>query len=381
MVSVVALLVATLVSTPQAERHVLYDGGSFYPRVIRLEHNGPANGTLLASITTNFGAQGAGVISASTDGGGTFQQIAAIEDPASANGAGICCSYLYELPSQVGALPAGTVLWAGTVGYAAPEAQRKTRQRLWASTDAGHTWRHLSDIAVSPNQYNTWEPSLVVTADGRLAAFFSDETDKAGHDQKLVQVRSADGITWTDFRETVINSDWYVRPGMINAIRLPDGSYFMTYEVCNNDPVHLCSAYFRKSADGWDYGDPNDLGTVIRTADGKYGRHTPTVAWSAGPGSSGTILVITEMLVENGGGIAPGNGKTILANDSLGAGPWYEIPAPIPVEGVNNEGCRNFSPHLLPSLDGKSVLEVTTDYDGPVCKTYYATGPLTPQQR
>ncbi|WP_173133663.1 sialidase family protein [Kibdelosporangium persicum] len=377
----VVMLVATLLSAPAPERRVLYDGGSFYPRVIRLEHSGPANGTILAAITTNFGSQGAGVISASTDGGETFQQIAAIEDPAAANGAGICCSFLYELPSPIGAMPAGTVLWAVTVGYQAPEGQRQTRQRLWASSDVGRNWRHVSDIAVSPNQYNTWEPSLAVAADGTLVAFYSDETDKANHDQKLVQVRSADGITWTDYRHTVVNTDWYVRPGMINAIRLPDGSYFMTYEVCNNDLVHLCSAYFRRSADGWDFGDPYDLGTVIRTADGKYGRHTPTVAWSAGPGSAGTVLVITEMLVEDDGSISPGNGKTILANDHVGAGPWYEIPAPIPVEGVNNEGCRNFSPYLLPTPDGKAVLEVTTDYDGPVCKTYYATGPLTPARR
>ena len=68
--------------------------------------------------------------------------------------------------------------------------------------------------------------------------------------------------------------------------------------------------------------------------------------------------------------------------DRLSGGPRYEIPAPITVSGVDNEGRRNFSPGLLPSRDGRSVLEVTvlevtTDYDGPVCKTYYATGPLT----
>jgi hypothetical protein len=379
LLGAVVVLAATLVSAPQPERHVLYDGGSSYPRVIRLEHNGRANGTVLASITTNIGDQGAGVISASTDGGQTFQQIATIEDPVSAAGAGICCSVLYELPSRVGALRAGTVLWADTAGYTAPDGERHTRQRLWASTDAGHNWRHVSDIAVSPNQYDTWEPSLSVAADGSLVAFYSDETDKANHDQKLVQVRSRDAVTWTDYRETVTNTDWYVRPGMINVIRLPDGSYFMTYEVCNNDLVHLCSAYFRKSADGWDFGDPYDLGTVVRTADGKYGRHTPTVVWSPGPGASGTILLITEMLVEQDGSISTGNGNTILANDRSGAGPWYEISAPVAVAGVDNEGCRNFSPSLLPSVNGSSVLEATTDYDGDVCKTYYANGALTPR--
>jgi hypothetical protein len=364
------LLPGTAAALP--ERQVLYDGGSSYPRVIRL-----ASGKILASLTTNNGADGTGVISASTDGGRTFQQIATIADPAAEGGAGICCSTLYELPSAVGPLPKGSVLWANTAGYTTPPDRRSTKQRLWASQDEGRTWRFLSDIAESPNQYNAWEPSMLVTADGSLAVFYSDETDKAKHDQKLVQVRTSDGVRWTGFRETVVSDAWNVRPGMINAIRLPDRTYFMTYEVCNNDKIRLCSAYYRRSADGWDYGDPRDLGTVVRTADGKQGRHTPMPAWSPGPGPHGTILLITEMLVLADGKLAPGNGGTILANDANGDGPWYEIPAPIMVSGVDNEGCRNFSPSLLPSPDGRSVLEVTTDYDGPVCKTYYATGPLT----
>jgi hypothetical protein len=373
--AVVGVVIALLAALPVAasavpKREVLFDGGSSYPRVIRL-----GDGTVLASLTTNDGRQGVGVISASTDDGQTFHRRATISDPA-ADGTGICCSTLYELPSAVGQLPAGTVLWANTSGYAVAGESRRTRQRLWASTDGGTTWRFLSDIAVASNQFATWEPSLSVAADGRLVAFYSDETDKGHHDQKLVQVRSADGLQWTDYRETVVSDVWEVRPGMINAIRLPDGGYFMTYEVCNNDKVHLCSAYFRRSADGWDYGDPRDLGTLILTADGKRGRHTPVPAWSPGPGPSGTILLITEMLVHNGGALAAGNGGTILASDSRGEGAWYEMPAPIPVSGVDNEGCRNFSPALLPALDGKSVLEVTTDYDQGVCKTYYAIGPL-----
>ncbi|ONI89831.1 hypothetical protein ALI144C_03805 [Actinosynnema sp. ALI-1.44] len=372
-VLMITLVLMALPGTADQQRHVLYDGGSSYPRVIRLD-----NGRILASVTTNDGAQGVGVIMASDDGGHSFTQIAAIRDPAAAAGRGICCSTLFEMPSPLGSLAKGTVLWANTAEYAAPRETKRAKQRLWASADRGRTWRFLSDIAVAPNEHNTWEPSLSVAGDGALVAFFSDETDKVNHDQKLVQVRSVDGVTWTHYKETVVSDEWNVRPGMINTIRLPDGTYFMTYEVCNNDKLHLCSAYFRRSSDGWDYGDPRDLGTLVKTADGKQGRHTPVPAWSPGPGPRGTVLLITEMLVHNGGALAEGNGGTILANDNAGAGPWYEIPAPIHVAGVDNEGCRNFSPGLLPSTDGKSVLEVTTDYDRGVCKTYYATGPLDP---
>jgi hypothetical protein len=210
-----------------------------------------------------------------------------------------------------------------------------------------------------------------VARDGRLVAFYSDETDKAHHDQKLVQVRSSDAVHWTDYRETVVSDTFVVRPGMANVIRLPDRTYFMTYEVCNNDFVHLCGVYYRRSTDGWDYGDAHDLGTEVRTADGKYARHTPFPAWSAG-----TILLISEMVVLANGSVAPENGRTILANDDLGNGPWYELPAPIAVTGVHNSGCKNFSPALLPSPTGRTVLEVDTDLDGSTCKTYYATGPL-----
>jgi hypothetical protein len=370
-----ALLLAAPLSSGAAEappvRHAMFTGGSSYPRVIRL-----ADGTLLSSLTTWQGNQGEGIVSASTDGGATFHQIAVIKDPEAAGGDGICCSTLYELPSTVGGLPAGTVLWADTVGYTGAVTQHTTRQRLWASTDQGHNWEFVSDVAVTTSPYNTWEPSMSVAADGSLVVFYSDETDKANHDQKLVQVRSTDGLHWMDYRETVVSDQWSVRPGMANETRLPNGSYFMVYEVCNNDKVHLCSIYYRTSKDGWDYGDSLNLGTVIRTADGKYARHTPTVVWSPGPGPQGTILMISEMLVNNDGSVAPGNGGTILANDHLGAGSWYEIPAPIRLSGVDNTGCKNFSPSILPSRDGHSVLEVDTDLAGPTCQTFYATGRL-----
>lgn len=355
----------------QIVRQVLYDQGSFYPKVVLLR-----DGRMLAGVTTNIGRDGVGVIEASADGGRSFQQVAQIRDSTAANGGSVCCASLFVLPSQVGGLPAGTVLWAASTGSGLPTAQRTSRQRLWASEDDGLHWHFVSDIAVAPNHYNTWEPSLSVARDGELVAFYSDETDKQYHDQKLVQVRSADAVHWTDYRETVVSDQWEVRPGMANVIRLPDRGYFMSYEVCNNDLVHLCGVYFRRSADGWDYGDPRDLGTTVRTADGEFLRHTPFPAWAPGPGRDGTILLISEMIVNADGSVAPENGAAIVANSDLGDGPWFELPAPIAVTDVRNTNCKNFSPGLLPSPDGTSLLEVDTDVAGSVCETYYATEPL-----
>jgi hypothetical protein len=370
-----ALLGSTVTSAaagPAADRQLLFADGVSYPRVIRLEHNGPANGRVLASVGTVDGSA-LGVILESADEGATFQQVGSIADPDGAGGRGMCCGTLFELPSAVGDMPEGTLLWAGTFGYKLPDAERHTRQRLWISRDLGRTWMFRSDIATSPNQYNNWEPEFSVATDGRLVAHYSDESDKPAHDQKLVQVRSADGVTWTDYRETVKNEDFFVRPGMAGVRRLANGTYMMTYEVCNTAEP-MCAVHFRTSADGWDYGDPLDLGAAVRTADGKWVRHTPTLTVS----QAGTIVLGAEMLVNADGSKAVGNGRTLLVNENDGAGPWREIPAPVEVPSPDNHGCMNFSPALLASPDGTSVLEVATDLVDGVCHAFYATGSIPP---
>lgn len=205
-----------------------------------------------------------------------------------------------------------------------------------------------------------------MAADGTLVAHWADESDKPNHDQKIVQARSRDGVHWTGKRDTVAHPDFFVRPGMPGVRRRPDGTYFMVYEVCNLDEP-LCSIYFRTSPDGWDYGDPSDIGTGVRTADGKYPRHTPTIDVTG----SGLILLVSEMLVDADGSHAANNGTAVLVGD--GSGAWREVTAPVQAPGVNNEGCRNFSPALL-ALDN-TVLQISTDYVDGVCKPYYATGP------
>ncbi|MCT2588024.1 sialidase family protein [Actinophytocola gossypii] len=358
---------------PQEDRQLIYPGGASYPRVIRLEHSGNANGRVLASVGSVIDGDSVGIILESTDGGDTFQHVGTIADPAGANGRGMCCGSLYELPSPVGDMPAGTLLWATTTGYSVSPADRATTQRLWVSRDLGRTWTFKSDIATSPNQYNAWEPELFVAGDGQLVALYADESDKPDHDQKIVQVRSRDGVNWSQPADTVVNDDFFVRPGMPGVRQLADGTYFLVYEVCNIEGEPLCSIYFRTSQDGWDFGDPNDLGTGVRTGDGKYPRHTPTITVSP----NGSILLVSEMLVNADGSHAPGNGRTILVNDRGGAGDWREIPAPVEVPDPNNEGCRNFSPTLLASTDGTSVLQIATDTVDGVCKAFYASGPVT----
>jgi hypothetical protein len=374
-VGLVVLVVAGLLGGPARAQtplpQLLFDGPGAYPRVIRLQHSGIFNGRLIASVNSNLDGDGVGVILESRDGGRRFRVISTIVEADGARGRGQCCGTLFELPRRLGGMPAGTLLWANTTGWEVAAGERRVRQRLWQSPDRGHTWHFLADMAVSPNAYNGWEPELSMALDGHLVLHWADESGKPHHDQKIVQARSLDGVHWTDQRDTVKHANFYVRPGMPGVRQLPDGTYFMIYEICNlAEP--LCAVYFRTSRDGWDYGDPFELGTGVRTVDGKYPRHTPTIDVTA----SGRILLVSEMLVNADGSHAASNGGAILVNDQRGVGGWREILAPVATPGVNNEGCRNFSPTLLASPDERSVLEIATDFSQGVCKAYYASGSI-----
>ena len=63
--------------------------------------------------------------------------------------------------------------------------------------------------------------------------------------------------------------------------------------------------------------------------------------------------------------------------DDLGGftmwGTGFDKPG-IAVTNPYNNYCPNYSSPLLVSPDSKRVLELASDYDGTICKTYYATG-------
>lgn len=159
----VALLAALVsVGTPSAEAGPPATGADtaatgtplrndtgLYPRAVRLAHNGDANGRVLASVVAFRGGDGIAPIHESTDGGATFTEVGAVADPEAAGGQGLCCGTLYELPSQVGDLRAGTLLWSASVGQDEPD--RRMALRVFRSDDVGRTWSYLSTIATAAN--------------------------------------------------------------------------------------------------------------------------------------------------------------------------------------------------------------------------------------
>lgn len=363
---------------PRATGTPLREDTGLYPRAIRLAHSGEANGRVLASVVTFQGEDeehGLGAIHESTDGGATFTEVGTVADPDSADGQGLCCATLYELPRQVGELPAGTLLWASSAGQDEPD--RRMELRIWRSHDVGRSWEYLSSCASSDTTGGLWEPEFSVAADGALVCHYADETDPA-HSQKLAAARSYDGVHWVDHQDTVA-ATWYEdRPGMPVVRQLPNGTYFMAFEICNPGGQYQCVVHYRTSPDGWDWGDPTDLGVRPETADGRYFRAAPTVAWGPAPdgGPDGRLVLVGQMLLNADGSTAAGNGSTVLVNAENGAGFWHAAEAPVHVPDPVPNYCPNYSSPLLPSEDGRELFQIATDWDGDVCRPFYATGPL-----
>ncbi|MFD9697559.1 sialidase family protein [Lentzea sp. NPDC059081] len=326
-------------------------GPGMYPRVVRLQHSGSANGTYLASaVAFPSGSSGVGRIYSSTDGR-TYRTIATISDPTASRG--ICCGTLYELPSAVGGLPAGTLLWAASFGGDNHSASQPMVIRAWRSTDQGRTWQFLATIATARNAGGIWEPEFAVASNGRLVAYYSDETDSA-HSQKLVQATSANGVDWTAPSDIVAVSNRDDRPGMPGVRRLPNGTFLMAYEICG--PTYGCAAMLRTSSDGLGWGSVTSPGSRPATSNGTYFAHTPTIALTGS-----TVVLIGQVLLTANGTAQSGNGGAVLVG-TVG-GTWTQRTAPVAVAGpsVGSPGpVQNYSPSLVFSSDGRSLAEVTT---------------------
>lgn len=346
---------------------------AYYPRVIRLEHNGSVNGTLIATVVRqNMAGHWVGHLGQSVDSGLTFSSLGDIDDPMASGG--MCCQTLYELPVAIDRMPAGTLLWAATFG-ADVKPNAFTSVRVWQSPDAGKTWSFLSTVTTSPTaNLGTWEPEFTVSADGHLVIFYSDETDPA-HSQKLVAWRSTDGITWTDYQAIVASSTVAVRPGMANVRKTANNSWLMSYEICSSDASHVCEVRVRSSADGWSWGDPTNLGEAVALADGEFPASTPTLA------VVGNSVLLKGMRQRNKDqSLATDDGKAIFVNTNNGHGSWFSVPAPVPMTDAGKATqLPGYSNPLLGSTDGKAVFQIATDYGtDSTLHAYYAWGPLVP---
>jgi hypothetical protein len=163
----------------QAAEQQLDTRQGLYPRVIRLEHSGPANGRIIASVSASStgGVTDIARIYESTDAGASFHQIGEVHDPQADGGRGTCCGSLFELPRQLAAQPEGTLLFGTTVGLKNSAPGRQPAIRVWSSADGGHTWTYLSSCAVAadstPSDQGMWEPEFSVHSRGATSTAIS----------------------------------------------------------------------------------------------------------------------------------------------------------------------------------------------------------------
>jgi hypothetical protein len=133
------------------------------------------------------------------------------------------------------------------------------------------------------------------------------------------------------------------------------------------------------SDDGWNWGNPANLGSAIRLPNGAFPAHAPrfTVA------SDGAILLVGQLIETPALKLGARNGRVLLVNDAGDpTTPWRTIPAPVPVPDACSETCKkyqwcpNYSSSLLTARNGAQVLEFASDWTGGGCFSSYAWSSL-----
>ncbi|MFF0160680.1 RICIN domain-containing protein [Streptomyces sp. NPDC005263] len=307
--------------------------GSFYPRALRLEHNGSANGTMLATFEQYTSGTPVFPIYRSTDNGNSWTKISDVVD--TQNGWGMRWEpQLFELPTAMGDFPAGTILAAGD---SVPGDRSASKIDLYASTDRGQTWSFVTNIATGGPAFSTngytpvWEPFFLSNGN-RLIVYYSDQRDTA-HGQKIVHQVSTGLRTWGPVVDDVAMPNYPDRPGMPVVTRLPNGTYVMTHEYCGA-PEGGCSVYYHLSSDPEAFASAP--GRVLRATDGTIPSGAPYVTWLPTGGPNGTLVVSGES-----------QDDLFVNTDNGAADAWTRIRSNV---------AGGYSRGLLPLSDGHSLL-------------------------
>nr|WP_240929322.1 exo-alpha-sialidase [Streptomyces coryli] len=358
-------------------------------RVIRLEHSGSANGTLIGTFehASVDGSPSEFVLRTSKDDGETWRTLTELRDPLTGEhhpSDRMWQPFLFELPQKMGKYPAGTLLMAANIE---PGANTRSDFVLWRSADHGASWDFQSVVQTGGGTDGAphggtgiWEPFLTVDGAGRLAMFFADERKQPEHAQVIAHIVSEDGgETWSanpdgskNFEPGLVvdvQSDSATdRPGMPTTATLPDGRMVLAYEICGAG--RNCEAYTKTSTDGgmtWGSG-PSDLGEMAVSSDGRYLGSSPYLVWSPAGGENGRLLMMGMRTRYAGTNeFTPEDRQAVFAKDPDASGPWSWAPAPFqPVEGPDPNCKTSYSPHMLLDDTGRSVrLTTPTATGGP----------------
>jgi hypothetical protein len=330
--------------------------GQAYATLVELQHQPDPknNGRLLLAFEEN-GLEGIPIWE-STDGGESWHFVMHATDAVHPDH-GKCNlhwqPHLTEMPRTAGSLQAGTIMLSASAVCNGPNGRvAEQHLQLYGSSDLGRSWNYVSSYADGTSELPVWEPHLQLLDDGKLVEFYSDETHKTdGYNQLLAHKVSTDGgKTWgPEVYDTAMRGG-VERPGMVIVDRLPDKRYVYNYEDVAG-PVQS-QVHLKFSRDGLNWGDPADRGTPVQAEGGEYPVNCPTVRWFPIGGPKGVIVVSARGAA---GGGDP-SGRSFFWNNNLGAGPWWEVPAPVQKLMNNRSG---WTQAILLKPDG-SILHITS---------------------
>lgn len=323
-----------------------------YARVIRLDHAGRADGTLLGTFEHWFedGTPSRYIIRSSRDDGRTWSTRATVADPDTGPGhpaSRMWQPFLFEFPHRIGAFPAGTLLLVGNI---VPADGSYTQFHSWRSLDHGRTWTSVGDWQRGGTfGHGIWEPFLALDAHGRLVAHFSDERDSPAHSQMLVHVTSNDGgITWGPVVRDVASAVPADRPGMPTVARVSSDRYVLSFENCGPDN---CATFVKFSRDGQHWGPATDTGAAVTTATGDYPAHSPYLVYDRHLGRHGAYVLAGQNVFAAAGTPAAGNYRSVFVSTTARPGSWRLVPAPVVISAASKSCNANYSPNLLVGRD------------------------------
>ena len=317
-----------------------------YPSVIQLAHQPKAedNGKLIAIFQMQYqGHNSQATVMVSENDGKSWKFLARPSEKFDVSLSAGQMGHIYELPVQIGDMPAGTLLYsANSCNYS-----RKSTLAIWRSFDCGKTWDQYALLDEAGGlEEGIWEPFITYCEeDGWLYCFYSDDSDP-DHDQKLVYKRTRDGVSWEDKVEVVAHNDFKYRAGMPVITKMGNGEYFLVYEVVTTGaPI-----YYKKSKSISDFGNTGELGVLLKSADGKQSTSAPACAWLPVGGECGTLVVT--------GKSSSNKGYLFLSFDY--GETWETVKDPLACEPLKASGDRIcYSAGLWVGEDEKSLYYVS----------------------
>ena len=311
-----------------------------YGRVLQLQHSGENNGTLF--VTGQWGREDFPVYR-STNDGKSWKLVATVSEQLKPTSEYVANwqPHIFELPNQLGDMPAGTLLLSGCTRD--KNTSKETLMCIWRSYDLGETWEEYT-VVDKGNGINDgmYEPFLICDEDGSLVCFYSDETEVSDvGGQRLVFRVSKDGVTWGEKQYCCAPAERSLRPGMVTVSKMGDHGYILCYEMIGElgGPIYVKRS---DSLTSWDY---EAKGTQVTDADKNFTGCTPYCTWTPDGGEYGTVIAAGRFSrpdwYTSDGDNKQGDGSRLFVSFDLG-NTWQSIENPLPYD-YNKDESANYT--------------------------------------